>query len=117
MTAARAAAGTHREPRRPSSSLQLGANLAFGPSASNGARKGAPDGILVAMRLPLPRSARRSVAVLLLVGAVGGGLAVGGMSWFGVGTRSTRSVLPVQHVVVIVKENHTFDNYFGRYPG
>ncbi len=24
---------------------------------------------------------------------------------------------PIQHVVVIVKENHTFDNYFGSYPG
>jgi phospholipase C len=24
---------------------------------------------------------------------------------------------PVEHVVIIVKENHTFDNYFGTYPG
>ena len=24
---------------------------------------------------------------------------------------------PIQHVVIIVKENHTFDNYFGRFPG
>jgi phospholipase C len=24
---------------------------------------------------------------------------------------------PIQHVVIIVKENHTFDNYFGRLPG
>ena len=24
---------------------------------------------------------------------------------------------PIQHVVVIVKENHTFDNYFGGFPG
>jgi phospholipase C len=24
---------------------------------------------------------------------------------------------PIQHVVVIVKENHTFDNYFGSFPG
>src|SRR5439155_22092221 len=23
----------------------------------------------------------------------------------------------IQHVVIIVKENHTFDNYFGRFPG
>src|SRR4030088_1209813 len=23
----------------------------------------------------------------------------------------------VQHVIIIVKENHTFDNYFGRFPG
>jgi len=24
---------------------------------------------------------------------------------------------PIQHVVIIVKENHTFDNYFGTFPG
>ncbi len=24
---------------------------------------------------------------------------------------------PIQHVIVIVKENHTFDHYFGRFPG
>ena len=23
---------------------------------------------------------------------------------------------PIEHVVIIVKENHTFDNYFGRFP-
>src|SRR5260370_38058734 len=24
---------------------------------------------------------------------------------------------PIQHVVIIIKENHAFDNYFGRFPG
>jgi len=24
---------------------------------------------------------------------------------------------PIEHVVVIVKKNHTFDNYFGTFPG
>ena len=24
---------------------------------------------------------------------------------------------PIQHVVIIFKENHAFDNYFGKYPG
>src|SRR5690348_14023922 len=24
---------------------------------------------------------------------------------------------PIKHVVVVVKENHTFDNYFGSFPG
>src|SRR5437879_5919954 len=24
---------------------------------------------------------------------------------------------PIQHIVFIVKENHTFDNYFGAFPG
>ena len=27
----------------------------------------------------------------------------------------TRS--PIEHVVMIIKENHTFDNYFGTFPG
>ena len=27
------------------------------------------------------------------------------------------AALPIKHVVVIVKENHTFDNYFGSFPG
>ena len=26
-------------------------------------------------------------------------------------------MLPIKHVVIIVKENHTFDNYFGAFPG
>ena len=25
--------------------------------------------------------------------------------------------IPIKHVVIIVKENHTFDNYFGSFPG
>ena len=25
--------------------------------------------------------------------------------------------MPIEHVVIIVKENHTFDNYFGTLPG
>ena len=25
--------------------------------------------------------------------------------------------LPIDHIVVVVKENHTFDNYFGSFPG
>jgi len=27
------------------------------------------------------------------------------------------AVMPIKHVVIIVKENHTFDNYFGSFPG
>jgi phospholipase C len=27
------------------------------------------------------------------------------------------ATIPIKHVVVIVKENHTFDNYFGAFPG
>lgn len=24
---------------------------------------------------------------------------------------------PIEHVIIIIKENHTFDNYFGTFPG
>src|SRR5580765_7140715 len=27
------------------------------------------------------------------------------------------SEFPIKHIVVVVKENHTFDNYFGSFPG
>ncbi len=30
---------------------------------------------------------------------------------------TTAPSIPIKHVVVIVKENHTFDNYFGSFPG
>jgi len=31
--------------------------------------------------------------------------------------RARAAMTPVEHVVIVVKENHTFDNYFGRFPG
>ena len=27
------------------------------------------------------------------------------------------ATVPIKHVIIIVKENHTFDNYFGSFPG
>jgi phospholipase C len=29
----------------------------------------------------------------------------------------TPATVPIKHVIIIVKENHTFDNYFGSFPG
>src|SRR5689334_13944909 len=29
----------------------------------------------------------------------------------------TPEKIPIEHVIVVVKENHTFDNYFGTFPG
>ena len=31
--------------------------------------------------------------------------------------KSVKSSTPIQNIVIIVKENHTFDNYFGTFPG
>ncbi len=33
------------------------------------------------------------------------------------GAAATQATDPIQHVVVIMEENHTFDNYFGDFPG
>src|SRR5713226_1425795 len=32
-------------------------------------------------------------------------------------TRRNAATTPIQHVVILMMENHTFDNYFGRFPG
>ena len=29
----------------------------------------------------------------------------------------TETTTPIKHFVVLMQENHTFDNYFGTYPG
>src|SRR5262249_24291611 len=34
-----------------------------------------------------------------------------------VGGATTATRPPIDHVFIIVKENHTFDNYFGTFPG
>ena len=41
---------------------------------------------------------------------------VGGAGAGGAGGAGPRA-MPIEHIVVIVKENHTFDNYFGSFPG
>jgi phospholipase C len=35
----------------------------------------------------------------------------------GAATDGGRTSYPITHVIVVVKENHTFDNYFGTFPG
>jgi phospholipase C len=64
--------------------------------------------------------AGRARAATLLVAAVGVALA----SLLFVPSASAASPVaaptpttPIQHVVVLMQENHTFDNYFGTYPG
>jgi phospholipase C len=47
-------------------------------------------------------------------GAAGG---AGGSAGAGGGSGGGGASRPIEHVVVIVKENHTFDNYFGSFPG
>lgn len=49
------------------------------------------------------------------VGGAGGVTATASSSSSGTG--GAMSTMPIKHIVVIVKENHTFDNYFGTFPG
>src|ERR1017187_4302616 len=36
---------------------------------------------------------------------------------FGVGAVPTNGQSKIQHVIIIMQENHTFDNFFGTFPG
>jgi phospholipase C len=51
-------------------------------------------------------------------GGGGGGADLGGVADLGSDAGTPPSVpIPIDHVIVVVKENHTFDNYFGSFPG
>src|SRR5262249_46762850 len=49
------------------------------------------------------------------MGAAGAVLSVVAAGVAGAAVNQTTN--PIQHVVVIMEENHTFDNYFGQFPG
>ncbi|HEX9101099.1 MAG TPA: alkaline phosphatase family protein [Polyangia bacterium] len=50
-------------------------------------------------------------------GSGGGGNGDGGGGPTGATNPPPGGTFPVEHVIVVVKENHTFDNYFGSFPG
>src|SRR5512142_2136227 len=58
---------------------------------------------------------RRVLIALLLTAFIG----VGQFGWVKAapGPTSMQTKTPIQHLVVLLQENHTFDNYFGTYPG
>lgn len=62
--------------------------------------------------------ARPAIGFVLLIGLTPFFASCGGQ---GGGTTTdvvtSRDITAIQHTVFIVKENHTFDNYFGTYPG
>jgi len=64
----------------------------------------------------------RTFACALLVvgcGSTGGEMTDAGTTPDGSKTNDAAQdePIPIKHVIVIVKENHTFDNYFGSFPG
>ena len=59
---------------------------------------------------------RRINSAVVAVGAAGAVVSVLAAGMAGAAVRQTTTD-PIQHVVVIMEENHTFDNYFGDFPG
>jgi phospholipase C len=57
------------------------------------------------------RALKKRIVVVAVAIAAASGVAAGAP---GVSSAQTS---PIQHVVVIMEENHTFDNYFGAFPG
>jgi phospholipase C len=53
-------------------------------------------------------------ALLLLLACAAG---CGGSDAAATVEAARAATMPIRHVVVVVKENHTFDNYFGSFPG
>ncbi|HUH99958.1 MAG TPA: alkaline phosphatase family protein, partial [Nitrososphaerales archaeon] len=58
-------------------------------------------------------TARRLVPALLLALLISSPL----VSVSAATLSTTQSDLPIKHIFIIVQENHSFDNYFGTYPG
>lgn len=50
-------------------------------------------------------------------GGQGGGNANAGQGGSNANVGQAQSIASIQHTVLIIKENHTFDNYFGTFPG
>src|SRR5262245_24330537 len=63
------------------------------------------------------RSAKLWVAGMIVTASVGVGLAALPSPANGQATTAAAPTTPIQHVVVIFKENRSFDDYFGRLPG
>jgi len=57
-----------------------------------------------------------AAGVLLLVFA-GGGHALAASGRSSVALAPSRTATPIEHVIVLMQEGHSFDNYFGTYPG
>jgi phospholipase C len=45
------------------------------------------------------------------------GCLLAGLSWPAFTARAQSAGIPIEHFIFIIQENHSFDNYFGTYPG
>lgn len=76
------------------------------------------------MSMRIPRGGRRAAALALalagavvITGAVGVTIARGNAGNATAGNATAGGIHKIKHVVVIMQENRSFDNYFGTYPG
>lgn len=60
------------------------------------------------MNQPHLWAARATILLLLLPAS---------MLWANRATGQEQANTPIEHIIVLMQENHTFDNYFGTYPG
>ena len=63
------------------------------------------------------RGAGRGALAVAVVWVTGCGDDPGSALELGSARAALSAPIPLKHVVIIVKENHTFDNYFGSFPG
>src|SRR5579863_8762972 len=72
----------------------------------------------VSLRFPKTRVLFSIVTISAAAAACGGGASLTGSS-FGLTPRSRHliSSTPVQHVIVVIQENRSFDNFFATFPG
>jgi phospholipase C len=59
----------------------------------------------------------RYLRLLACGGLLGLGLAVATIARAEVSSAAPQPKTPIQHLIVLMQENHSFDNYFGTYPG
>lgn len=60
-----------------------------------------------------PRKKRQFLLVLIIIFSIG--ITINSLAQET--SRSIKANTPIEHIIVLMQENHSFDNYFGTYPG
>ena len=65
----------------------------------------------------MPRMNRVVAVVISAALAFAGGVLLASTTLFGGAPAAGATTSPIKHVIIIVRENHSFDNLFGKFPG
>ena len=60
---------------------------------------------------------RFRILALVLIGTLSLGQLAPAQVYASAGNSAPKTKTPIQHLIFVMQENHTFDNYFGKYPG